>query len=117
MKHKSECIATLAAIALAVTGCSAGGPSQDLGNPHIYRRIALVNGITNEYMLTIEGSCSVNVTHLETPKTQVKVTCDAGDGQYKEHELGLSDNVTYVVEQLDGDDHPYKVVYRPEPLE
>lgn len=32
---------------------------------------------------------------------QLEVTCKTGDGEYKKHYLGISDNVTYFVEQLD----------------
>lgn len=34
---------------------------------------------------------------------QLEVTCKTGDGEYKKHYLGISDNVTYFVEQLDPD--------------
>ena len=47
------------------------------------------------------------------------MTCKVGDSQYKKHFLGLSDNVTYVVEQLEPsteDVYHYKVVFRPETI-
>lgn len=34
---------------------------------------------------------------------QLEVTCKTGDGEYKKHYLGISDNVTYFVEQMDPD--------------
>lgn len=48
-----------------------------------------------------------------------KVTCKTGDGEYKKHYLGISDNVTYFVEQMDlasVDTYHYKVQFRPEEL-
>lgn len=79
----------------------------------VLRRIVFYNGITGEYMLTIEGYCSLG----NYDKTgELSVTCDVGNGQYKKHFLGLSDNVTFFVEQLNGQgvskDH-YRVVFKP----
>lgn len=62
----------------------------------IQRRIVFYNGITGEYMLTLEGKCSI-----EDQRTQLEVVCKTGDKQYKKHFLGLSDNVTYFAEQID----------------
>lgn len=80
---------------------------------HVPRRIVFYNGITDSYMLTVEGYCSLGNFDAERELT---VTCKVGEEEYKKHFLGLSDNVTYFVEQLDGSnvnaDH-YKVVFRP----
>jgi hypothetical protein len=46
----------------------------------------------------------------------MSVTCKTGPGTYKKHYLGLSDNVTFFVEQLESagvsTDH-YKVTFKP----
>lgn len=64
----------------------------------VNRRIVFYNGITGEYMLTIEGLCSLgNADHAR----ELSVTCKVGPGQYKKHFLGLSDNVTYFAEHID----------------
>ncbi len=63
----------------------------------IDRRIVFYNGITGEYMLTIEGKCSIQ------PATgKLEVTCKYGRNDLRKHYLGLSDNVTYFVEQVEG---------------
>ena len=69
--------------------------SKSADNFEIDRRIVFYNGITDSYMLTIEGKCSI-----EDQKNQLEVTCNIGHDQYKKHFLGLSDNVTYFAEQL-----------------
>lgn len=115
-------IAVVAACAL--TGCSAADTasrnlSQASDNFEINRRITFVNGITDKYLLTIEGLCSINDSDDDNSKGQLEVTCKVGDNSYKKHFLGLSDNVTYVVEQLDAatvDAYHYRIVYRPETL-
>lgn len=79
----------------------------------INRRIIFYNGITGDYMLSIEGLCSLGNTD---PGGQLSVTCKTGISDYKKHFLGLSDNVTYFVEQIDGakvNEYHYRVVFKP----
>jgi hypothetical protein len=81
----------------------------------VERRIVFFNGITDKYLLTVEGLCSLNTDS----EKKLTVTCKVGDGKYKKHYLGLSDNVTYFVEQTDAkyeDAYHYKVLFRPEEL-
>ena len=71
-----------------------------------------LNGITDTYLLSIEGLCSV-----EDQSNQLEVTCKVGQTEYKKHFLGLSDNVTYFAEQLDGAQvsaYHYRVVFKPQ---
>lgn len=87
--------------------------SKDADMFRISRRIVFYNGITNEYILTIEGLCSLG--NYDTDK-RLSVTCKTGDNAYKKHFLGLSDNVTYFVEQMDSADvstYHYKVIFKP----
>lgn len=78
----------------------------------VLRRVVFYNGITGEYMLTIEGYCSLG-NFDDTG--ELTVTCKIGE-EYKKHFLGLSDNVTYFVEQINAanvsKDH-YRVVFKP----
>lgn len=69
--------------------------SQAADNFKINRRIVFYNGVTGEYMLTIEGLCS-----QEQTDKKLAVTCKTGEAEYKKHFLGLSDNVTYFSEQM-----------------
>ena len=78
------------------------------------RRIVFYNGITGEYILTIEGKCS-----LSGSGAYLAVTCKTGADQYKKHFLGLSDNVTYFSEQLEQVSvsiYRYRVVFKPESI-
>lgn len=84
-------------------------------NFEINRRIVFVNGITDKYILSIEGRCSFEVESGAKPK--VAVTCKTGPNAYKKHTLGLSDNVTFFSEQLDSADvsvYHYRVVFKPQ---
>jgi hypothetical protein len=80
----------------------------------VERRIVFLNGITDKYLLTIEGLCSIT-----DEGNQLEVTCKVGEGAYKKHFLGLSDNVSYFVEQMDAnkvDPFHYRVLFRPESI-
>ena len=87
--------------------------SRDADQFQITRRIVFYNGITDSYMLTIEGLCSLGNYDLAG---ELSVTCKVGPNSYKKHFLGLSDNVTYVVEQIEPAKvsvYHYKVYFRP----
>lgn len=82
-------------------------------NFQIERRVVFYNGITGEYMLTVEGLCSLGNADKSRELT---ITCKTGPSSYKKHFLGLSDNVTYFVEQMEAADvstYHYKVVFKP----
>ena len=90
--------------------------SNDSDNFRVMRRVVFVNGITDKYLLSIEGLCSIT---KDKGDAQLEVTCKTGDGEFKKHYLGISDNVTYFVEQMDPasvDTFHYKVQFRPEEL-
>jgi hypothetical protein len=85
--------------------------SQAADNFQINRRIVFYNGVTGEYMLTIEGLCS-----QEPKEKKLEVTCKVGNGQFKKHYLGLSDNVTYFSEQMEAANvgtYFYRVTFKP----
>ena len=111
-------LVAVAATTLLLTGCSNDGDvasknlSKDAANFQIPSRVLFYNGITNDYILLVEGICT---TDLSSDRTYVDVICKDGDG-YKKISLYLSDNVTYFSEQLDfknvSTTH-YKVVFKP----
>jgi len=80
----------------------------------INRRIVFYNGITNQYMFVITGFCSI-----DPGPSKLDVTCKVGPNKYKKHFLGLSDNVTYFVEQISSKNvstYHYSVVFKPSAL-
>jgi hypothetical protein len=105
-------------VALGLGACTdAEMASQNLSKAADYfeinRRIIFYNGITDNYMLTIEGRCSIKKDNADN---QLEVTCKTSPTEYKKHFLGISDNVTYFVEQLDYANvsvYQYRVVFKP----
>ena len=116
---KKLALIMIAVSVLFVSGCSTDAEvasrnlSLEAGMFKIDRRIVFYNGITDTYILTIEGKCQIE--HGD----KLAVTCKTGDEAYKKHYLGLSDNVTYFSEQLEGADvstYRYKVIFKPETI-
>lgn len=117
----TKTIAAALTAALIATGCSdADVASKNLSkaadNFEVTRRIVFYNGITGDYLLTIEGLCSLG-NHDKA--RELSVTCKTGAAAYKKHFLGLSDNVTFFVEQVN--DMPvnvyhYRVFFKPQAI-
>lgn len=125
MQIRKPLTAAVAALALLTVGaCSsdADRASRNLStaaeNFEIERRVVFINGITDEYILEITGRCSVE-TENSAAEGAVEVTCKIGPDEYKKHYLGLSDNVTFMVEQLEPIDvslYNYRVIFKPQNL-
>lgn len=115
---KSTLVGATAFVALTSCSSQATVASDNLSKAadqfEIDRRIVFVNGITDTYLMTIEGKCSI-----EDEGNQLEVTCKVGDDKFKKHFLGLSDNVSYFVEQVEGESvsaYRYRVIFRPETI-
>lgn len=112
-------IITIALLMGLIIGCNAPADvaSHNLSKMadefKIDRRIVFYNGITGQYMLEIQGRCSLG---NYDSSGEVTVTCKTGENEFKKHFLGLSDNVTYFAEQLasvDASIYRYKVIFNP----
>jgi hypothetical protein len=120
LKKKSLAL-SLTGIALAgvaLAGCSTSADtasynlSQDAENFKIEREIVFYNGITGDYIQSIQGFCSV-----EADGGKLEVTCKEGEDKYTKDFLGLSDNVTWFALQTEATDvslYHRKVFIRPE---
>jgi hypothetical protein len=113
-------VATASVVAvMALTGCSEADTSshnlsQAADNFEILRRVVFFNGITDTYLLEIQGYCSIT-----DEGNQLEVTCKVGEDEYEKDFLGLSDNVSYYVEQLESanvDPFHHRVIFRPETI-
>ena len=111
--------ALLLGVALSAAGCDSDAniASRNLSQAadmfEINRRIVFYNGITGDYILTIEGLCSLG---NYDGAGQLSVTCKTGPQQFKKHFLGLSDNVTYFAEQIEpapASTYQYRVIFKP----
>ena len=108
--------------ALALAACkddaqiASANLSRAADNFEIVRRVVFYNGITDSYMLTVEGRCSIR---SDGDDRQLEVTCKIADDQFKKHYLGLSDNVTYFAEQMETVDvgvYHHRVTFKPQQI-
>lgn len=126
MKYRLILIGVLLAAILALLpGCGtdtdAEVASENLSKAaeqfEVDRKIVAYNGITDKYILQVEGPCNI-----EDERIQLEITC-AISGAGTDHAkfvkdfVGLSDNVSYFVEQLAPigvSTTQYRVIFKPE---
>jgi len=103
----------------AIAGCSTDAQvaSRNLSKSadmfELDRRIIFYNTWKGEYLLSIEGRCSIEYGN------RVAVTCKTGPDEFKKHYLGLSGQVTYFSEQLRPAEvsvYRYRVIFKPETI-
>lgn len=108
--------------ALSLVGCNTAAQtasyntSQAADNFEVYRRVVFFNGITDTYLLVVEGRLSIEADPADD---QLEVIVKTGPNEYKKHFLGLSDNVSYFVEQLEASpasEFHYRVYFRPQTI-
>lgn len=98
--------AVLAATALA--GCTSDADvssrnlSKEADNFQVFRQIVVYNGITDKYILEIQGFCSLG---NDDPAGQVTYTCKTGPDEYVKDIIKKSDNTFVFAHQL----HPKNV--------
>lgn len=81
----------------------------------VHRRIVFYNAITDTYMLEVIGNCAIDLGRSNV----LEVTCRVGEEKFQKHYLGLSDNVTYTVEQLEFsevDEYRYELIFKPKQI-
>lgn len=113
-------LAVLAMVALAGCSTDAQVASHNISKAadqfQIERRIVFYDAIQGEYLLSIEGRCSIEKDNADN---QLEVTCKTSETEYKKHFLGISDNVTYFAEQIKDapvDAYHYKVIFKPQSI-
>jgi hypothetical protein len=115
MKKEITALAFAGLLTITASGCSSAADvaAENLSvaaeNFEINRRIVFFNGITDKYLLEIQGRCSVESGNSALTDS-LEVTC-------KKHFLGLSDNVSYLVEQIESVNvsvYNYRVIFKPD---
>lgn len=126
IKRSIAVLAVALVASLGATACTSDADvvnenlSKEADNFKIPRRVVFYNGITDTYILTVEGYCQIEPGDPNNFRVTCKVGEDAkGNAQYIRDTLGRSDNVTYFVEQLNPatvSANHYKVVFKPSTL-
>lgn len=101
--RKAVVVTTLIMGAMLLTGCTQADRvsynlSEDADNFNICRQIVVVNNDTGQILYEFEGFSSINVDEAES---QLEITSEIGEGQYCKDFIGLNNETTYVVTQID----------------
>lgn len=106
---------------LAISGCSTAKDtvsyniSRDADEFRVVRRVVFYNSITDTYIMEMIGNISIDLGRNNV----IEVIAKIGPDKYQKHYLGLSDNVTYTVEQIgtsNASEYKYKVIFKPESI-
>lgn len=87
--------------------------SQQADNFNNIRQVTVINCLQGDVLFQMTGKISITA---DTADNQLEVIVECEDGTYKKHFIGLSDNVTYVVEDItngDVDNYKYTLNFNP----
>lgn len=114
MKKKIIAIITIIALISALfAGCTQSQADQvsynlslEADNFNDVRQLTVINCLQGDILFQMTGKMSIEA---DTADNQLEVVVEDENGEYKKHFIGLSDNVTYVVEDItSGDVENYK---------
>ena len=111
-------LVTLLAFNLSLVGCTEADRvsqnlSQEADNFNVVRQLTVINCLEGDVLFQMTGKMSITA---DTEDRQLEIIVEDEDGSYKKHFVGLSDNVTYVVEQVSAksvDKYKYTLNYNP----
>ena len=103
------------ALGLGLTGCEdresdivSYNLSLEADNFNVVRQLTVINCIQGDVLFQMTGKMSIEIDHIDN---QLEIIVEDENGNYEKHFVGLSDNVTYTVEQLQHQDvEKYKYV-------
>lgn len=97
---------------VSLTGCETQAQrvsynlSQEADNFNDVRQITVINCLQGDVLFQMTGKLSITADMADK---QLEIVVEDENGDYKKHFIGLSDNVTYVVEDItSGDVSNYK---------
>lgn len=96
-------LSLLITVTIIFTGCQTEAQkvsynlSLEADNFNIVRQLTVINCIQGDVLFQMTGKLSITA---DTADNQLEVIVENADGSYVKHFIGLSDNVTYVIEDL-----------------
>lgn len=107
MKRIVALTAILMATVLLFTACQTEAQkvsynlSLKADNFNDIRQITVINCLQGDVLFQMTGKMSITA---DTNDNQLEIVVEDENGKYKKHFIGLSDNVTYVVEDITSED-------------
>lgn len=108
----------LMVMVFAMTGCDEASRvsynlSKEADNFNDIRQITVINCLQGDVLFQMTGKLSITA---DVEDNQLEVIVEDENGEYKKHFIGLSDNVTYVVEDISAeevDKYKYTLNFNP----
>lgn len=88
--RKTALITILTILAIMITGCTSDSGSA-------VKRLTVINMRTNKPMIEVVASFR---EVYDSTENRLTVICEIGDGQYRNHTIGLNDWTTYIIEDI-----------------
>lgn len=107
MKKTVYTIIAIVIMTLSLTGCDTEASrvsynlSQEADNFNNIRQVTVINCLQGDVLFQMTGKMSITA---DTADKQLEIVVEVENGEYKKHFIGLSDNVTYVVEDITSKD-------------
>ena len=119
MKRKVLALLLSVSTMFAFSGCSEASKvshnlSLEADNFNDVRQVTVINCLQGDVLFQMTGKMSITA---DTSDNQWEVVVEDEKGEYKKHFIGLSDNVTYVVEDITAGDvskNKYTLNFNPE---
>lgn len=87
--------------------------SEESDNFNVVRKVTVINAIKNDIIFQMSGRMSIKA---DKEDSQLEIVVEEKDGKYQKHIIGLSDNVSYVVEDVTTKNvskYQYEINYNP----
>ena len=119
MKKKLAIIMLSIGVLFSLIGCEGEAQkvsynlSQQADNFNVVRQLTVINCIQGDVLFQMTGKLSIKADKADN---QLEVVVENSDGSYQKHFIGLSDNVTYIIEQKNYknvDKYKYQLNYNP----
>lgn len=106
MKKKVTILTSFVLILGLLAGCSQADRasynlSKEADNFNEVRRLTVINCLQGDVLFQMEGRMSITA---DVEDNQLEIIVENGKDDYSKHFVGLSDNVTYVIEDVNGAD-------------
>ena len=119
MKKKILAVLLSVPLVFMLSGCSEASKvshnlSLEADNFNDVRQVTVINCLQGDVLFQMTGKMSITA---DTSDNQLEVVVEDEKGEYKKHFIGLSDDVTYVVEDITAGDvskYKYTLNFNPE---
>ena len=104
LKKRIACVLAMAVLSVGMlAGCETEASrveynlTQEADNFNVVRQLTVINCLQGDVLFQMTGKMSITA---DVDDNQLEIIVENEDGNYTKHFVGLSDNVTYTIEDL-----------------